>query len=132
MKKLLSTVVISVTVLLFSCTDEDPNTADAKACFTYSPANINVGDEVTFSNCSENASDFGWDFGDGGLSVEENPVYTFERPGEFVVRLVSTNESSVDEVSQTLVVTGDLITINRWKFEEKWEGTWGKCAHYNY
>jgi len=57
-----------------SIEDETPPSAD----FTFgqfSPSNYL---EVTFSNLSESATDFEWDFGDGNSSTEEEPTHVYD------------------------------------------------------
>jgi PKD repeat protein len=62
---------------------------------------------VNFSNTSANASDYKWEFGDGGASTEENPVYNYTEPGEYPVTLTASNECGFSTLTTTvLVVTG--------------------------
>jgi PKD repeat protein len=42
---------------------------------------------VRFNNLSENAVQYNWSFGDGGSSVEKDPSYVFDEPGEYTVVL---------------------------------------------
>jgi PKD repeat protein len=35
---------------------------------------------------------FGWDFGDGNKSTEQNPVHTYEKVGEYTATLTVTNQ----------------------------------------
>jgi len=35
---------------------------------------------------------FGWDFGDGSKSTEQNPVHTYEKVGEYTATLTVTNQ----------------------------------------
>ncbi len=45
---------------------------------------------VAFTNNSENAFDYEWDFGDGSdISTEENPTHTYEEAGEYEVTLIA-------------------------------------------
>ncbi|MEY3369283.1 MAG: hypothetical protein RI973_2438, partial [Bacteroidota bacterium] len=46
---------------------------------------------VTFTNASQNASSYSWDFGDGNNSTEENPVHTYQQSGLYKVKLIATN-----------------------------------------
>ncbi len=52
---------------------------------------------VRFTNLSEGAvpGRFTWDFGDGGVSVADNPTYTYFEGGEFTVRLRGRNSVAV-------------------------------------
>jgi len=45
---------------------------------------------VQFTDISENADTFQWDFGDGTVSDEENPLHTYTEPGAFTVTLTKT------------------------------------------
>ena len=45
---------------------------------------------VTFTNTSERAVSYTWDFGDGETSIEENPVHTYAEYGEYSVSLTTT------------------------------------------
>lgn len=47
--------------------------------------------KVAFSNISENAIDFKWNFGDGIESNQMNPVYLFNQPGTWIVQLEATD-----------------------------------------
>lgn len=46
---------------------------------------------VNFTNTSENAVSWEWNFGDSQTSQEQNPVHTFATSGYFNVKLTSTN-----------------------------------------
>jgi PKD repeat protein len=97
-------LVFLLTSFFFSCSDEGPKLLDAESCFTYSPLIFKAGEEVKFSNCSKNATEFAWDFGDGVLSTQENPSHTFKNRGNFLVRLVSKNKSSSVGTEQSIAV----------------------------
>ncbi len=46
---------------------------------------------VRFINTSENATNYDWQFGDGGVSKDVNPTYIFDKPGEYQVRLTASS-----------------------------------------
>ncbi len=67
--------------------------------------------KVTFTNTSTGATSYGWDFGDGNSSTEENPVHTYADAGTYPVILTaeagaitSTHQESVT-VSAPVEVT---------------------------
>ena len=75
------------------------------AMFSANPGNPVVGEEVWFTNESENAFDFEWNFGDGYISNEPNPIHKFTSTGTFTVVLKVWSESGLtDESSLTLDV----------------------------
>ncbi len=80
---------------------------DPKAMFSYQ--NISDG-EVEFVNESENATDYKWDFGDGLVSAEANPVHTFTSAGEFFVELKARACEMESVFVDTLLI--DLVGID--------------------
>jgi PKD repeat protein len=60
------------------------------------------GLEVTFNNTSTNATSFEWDFGDGGFSFDEDPVYTYGDAGTYVVVLTVTNQCGTSTKSMVV------------------------------
>jgi PKD repeat protein len=67
------------------------------ANFTGDPLSGAVPLEVTFTDLSiNNPTSWDWDFGDGGTSFEQNPVYVYENTGLYTVSLTVTNEHGSD------------------------------------
>lgn len=52
---------------------------------------------VRFESLARNAKSLAWDFGDGAVSSDENPVHLYEGPGRYTVRLKATNDLGSDE-----------------------------------
>ncbi|MEL6970615.1 MAG: T9SS type A sorting domain-containing protein [Bacteroidota bacterium] len=77
---------------------------DPVADFTVSPA-INV---LTFENTSSYAEDVSWDFGDGNVSILENPVHEYAAEGNYTVTLVASSCGLVDTLQQEFIVYVDL------------------------
>lgn len=98
-----------VAVAFVSCSDDDPSIV---ACFTFSPEeNIQVGDTVYFSNCSEEANEYAWSFGDQTVSVEAEPFHIYNEPGIYDVTLVATNGGISVSATQQVNVAADLSYI---------------------
>jgi hypothetical protein len=106
-------VVLLMAVLAFalsSCNNEDP--ANVVACFTFSPEeNIQVGDTVYFSNCSEEAVETVWTFGDDESSMETNPSHAYTTPGIYDVTLTAINGGVIVTATQSVNVAADLTYI---------------------
>jgi PKD repeat protein len=65
----------------------------AMAYFVLQPEEVVVPDQPVFTyNLSANATDFQWDFGDGGTSAELNPIHYYQSVGTFSVTLIANNE----------------------------------------
>lgn len=63
--------------------------------------------EVDFTNTSQGATSYAWDFGDNmGTSSEENVVYTYQAPGTYEVTLVATNDCGESSFTQSVTVLG--------------------------
>ena len=56
-----------------------------------------VGQDVFFNNQSNNAVEFEWDFGDGFISSEANPVHIFTGTGSFEVVLTVYSGSGLSD-----------------------------------
>ena len=64
-----------------------------QARFEISSDNINIPkDEVHFMNYSSNAVSYKWEFGDGNVSEDFEPVYQYNNNGNFNVRLIVKSE----------------------------------------
>ncbi len=60
---------------------------------------------VQFTNTSRGAVDYYWEFGDGGVSEEENPVHTYTQPGTYEVKLVIVDEGGcIDQIVKGVVI----------------------------
>jgi len=53
---------------------------------------VNNLTSVAFTNTSEDATSYVWDFGDGESSIEENPTHVYDDEGSYSVVLTATNE----------------------------------------
>ncbi len=56
------------------------------------PNEICVGEELSVSDASCNVIDYEWDFGDGTVSTEENPLHQYSTPGTYTVTLRVLND----------------------------------------
>jgi hypothetical protein len=75
------------------------------AMFSANPGDPVVGEDVWFTNESDNAISFEWNFGDGFVSNEANPIHKFTSTGAFTVVLKAWSKSGVtNESSLTLEV----------------------------
>ncbi len=65
-----------------------------------------TGEALTFTNTSENATEYFWDFGDGTTSTEENPMHVYQEEGTYLVTLSAVNgEGCVVTTSQEIIVS---------------------------
>jgi PKD repeat protein len=52
---------------------------------------------VRFESLARNARKLAWDFGDGAVSAEDEPVHHYEAPGHYTVKLRAENDLGADE-----------------------------------
>ena len=69
---------------------------------------------VTFRNTSSNATTYFWNFGDGVQVMQESPIHTYAKSGDYLVTLVAINNTCANDTTQQWIsfkVTGveDLI-----------------------
>jgi len=79
-------------------------------------ANTTYGDcplTVQFSDLSENATSWYWDFGDGSNSTDQNPVHTYDSIGFFNVKFTVSNPKASDVERKINLVTSNLPDTNR-------------------
>jgi len=74
--------------------------AQPSASFTY----VKEGSTVTFSNSSLNSTNYSWDFGDGNMSTEENPVHTYAADGTYKVTLTANDDMGGSDMTEQEII----------------------------
>ncbi len=118
--KILQLLILGVLIVgMAACkTDEDP-APEIRVGFSFAPTSPTAGEEVTFTNASTGGDTYLWDFGDGGTSTDENPVYTYEANGTYTVTLTldgnddlsSSDDVTVAAPAPTVGISPDPIQI---------------------
>jgi len=91
-------------IILYSC-EKTP-----EAHFYTDTLEPEVGHEVFFTNDSYNAKSFEWDFGDGFISYDENPVHVYNGTGTFEVTLTAFSKKDLSDKS-TLILDVMIPTL---------------------
>jgi PKD repeat protein len=106
MKKLIYLSLI-LPIILYSCESEPV------AQFSVENADPEVGQEVIFTNQSDNATSFQWDFGDGYISNDKHPVHVYTATGTFDVIMTATSRKGLsDQATVTInVLVPTLLEI---------------------
>lgn len=109
MRMLLSNIpgILSLLFLFGSCTKE-PELPLIDFTFENNPEAPAL---VSFSNFSENADNYFWDFGDGGYAREENPSHSYRLPGFYTVVLKAYNSEGSNKKEKKLRVRGTIYRI---------------------
>ncbi|WP_158859782.1 PKD domain-containing protein [Lunatibacter salilacus] len=102
MKDILNLTFLAALAVFFSCTtDEDPTDTQSnppEACFDTETVEGKVGDEFKFTNCSQHAELYAWDFGDGTTSTQKDPIHNYEDVGTYEVTLLAGEDLNGDGV----------------------------------
>ena len=70
----------------------DPEESALVACFEMSQETVLTGETLQITSCSEGATNFLYDFGNGDASTKENPVITYQEAGTYAILLTVSNE----------------------------------------
>jgi PKD repeat protein len=90
-----------------SCEEDVKPLPQAASTFTASKTTAKIGEEIIFTNASENATSFRWSFGDGTTSKEISPKKVYESSGAFTVSLLSTGAGGSTISSSTITILPD-------------------------
>jgi hypothetical protein len=108
MKKLYYLILI-IPLVIMSCT------RDPYANFVADQRVVEVGEEVYFTNRSNDAVEYEWDFGDGVFSVNFNAVHSWSAPGSYTVTLTAWGkDGTLDRATMVIDVIApkaDLLVI---------------------
>ena len=78
------------------------------AAFSANPVSGTEPLTVSFTDQSANSpTSWQWDFGDGGTSLQQNPVHTYNSAGTYTVQFTATNSSGSDTETKN-----DYITVS--------------------
>ncbi len=58
---------------------------------------------ILFTDLSQNLTGWIWDFGDGAISTEQNPVHTYSTAGNYPVKFIGSNANGT--VSKTIIIS---------------------------
>ncbi|WP_230629299.1 PKD domain-containing protein [Methanosarcina barkeri] len=65
---------------------------------------------VQFTDISENATEWNWDFGDGGSSDQQNPTHQYSKAGNYTVALTAINDAGSNTTTKTDYIKVTEIT----------------------
>jgi gliding motility-associated-like protein len=96
---------VSTTILDLICVEQTPD-----ASFSASPSSLDFSDEtVTFSNQSNGAVTYDWDFGNNTSSSAENPIVSYtDVHGNLVVMLVASSLNGCTDTAYQVIHYNDL------------------------
>ncbi len=78
---------------------------DLCADYTYDLLSDCGGQVAFFAEIVNSATSYLWDFGDGNTSIDNNPTYIYQTPGDYLVSLTVENLSSSATVTKLISIT---------------------------
>jgi len=99
-----------VLLTVFSCKSDDDisSSDDLVASFQFAINDSNPF-EVTFSNFSDNATSYSWDFGDTNTSTDESPTHTYATGGTYTVVLTASDGADNATFSRDITITDPSV-----------------------
>jgi PKD repeat protein len=96
---------------LFSCKEDDEPVPDPIASFQFAISTTNFL-EVTFTNYSQNATTYSWNFGDATTSTDQNPIHAYTAAGTYTVVLTVKNSANVEATfNQEITITDPDLAL---------------------
>lgn len=99
-------------LVIVSCSDDDNVLVEAltpTSDFSFE-STLNSPQLISFTNISENAESFEWNFGDGSeTTFEKHPSHNYIKGGIYTVSLKGINQNKEDILSQDITVLGNPI-----------------------
>ncbi|MBQ7697654.1 MAG: PKD domain-containing protein [Paludibacteraceae bacterium] len=77
--------------------------------FSYAPATPKTGENVTFTNISQNGEDYTWQFGDNQTANTKSTSHTYRKAGTYIVTL--SEKRSKKTCTHAVTVTDSIATI---------------------
>jgi len=109
-----------------------------KADFSLDKPAVKRGESINFSNSSQNAASYLWDFGDGSTSSEMDPTHSYENYGSYTVMLTASNDNETNTFKKRIFVKEFTVMTYNIAFSggavaelyEMWDKDgWGKWNH---
>jgi len=100
--------IIILALFLFTlsgCDKENTNpSTEPKACFSYTINSYSMSQltPIDFMNCSDDATSYLWEFGDGETSTDKNPTHLFGSNFPYIVKLNAINDAGSDVLIDTI------------------------------
>jgi len=87
-----------------------------KSFYTNTVGELLINENITFTNESENADTYLWDFGDGTTSTEKNPTKIYTEGGIYTVKLKAVGTTGTGNYAKSLIIVDPDAVIPTDKF----------------
>ena len=75
------------------------------ASFNMDKTTAETGEVIAFTNTSQNATSYEWDFGDGNSSMEADPTHSYSNTGTFTITLNANGEGRSNSSTKSITIT---------------------------
>lgn len=119
--KIMKNLISLLPIILFISCQKEPT-----SIISVNKTEVEVNEQLSFTNNSTDADSYEWSFGDGNTSNDDNPVYAWNKPGNYTVVLTSFSKNM--KKNDKDFVNIDVVDINK-----KFEGHYimdGECSDY--
>lgn len=97
---------VALASFLAACGDDEPSGPTPVVEFTQDRNFSEPGGAVTFTNTSTDAVEYFWEFGDGGISTDENPTHTYLETGNYTITLQARGSGGIESSTTSTIVVG--------------------------
>lgn len=113
--------LFALTVVSSCKKDDDDPKPEIIASFDFEQDQTNQL-QVTFTNNSQNATSYEWDFGDGSSSTEKDPVHVYESYGQYTVKLTAKGDGNPDVSTKTITLANSnaLLQVLAGDSQKEW------------
>ena len=101
--------IFIISLFIFTgCSKE--SAPEPSVSFEMDKTDAGVGEMITFTNTSQYATTFKWDFDDGTTSTEENPIHSYTDFGNYRISLTANGEGGSGFTSRPLIIWDIVLT----------------------
>jgi len=108
MKKIFPLLLISILAIYSGCKKEETNPT---ACFTVSKTTAIENETLEFTNCSQNATAYYWEFGDGEVSTANVINRAYQHPGVYELKLTVWKGEKTAVQTQTITINENPMPV---------------------
>lgn len=96
-------IIIALAMPFIACNLEKVDPLAPQAAFTVANDGCKSPCTVSFTNTSQNADSYLWDFGDGATSTADNPTHQYTTAGTYTVTLTATGAGGDPDQAEEMV-----------------------------
>lgn len=111
-------IVFLAFITILSCKKKDdpvPVIPDPVACFTTSKTTVMVGESLTATNCSANATSYLWEDGDGFSNTSTDRSIKYNSAGTYTLKLTAQGNGKTNITSKVITVVPAMGDVTFWQ-----------------